>query len=89
MKSFALVKLIRATGKDTTDVTHSYEILTHNMNGSTTVRLDVKDGEKNREYCKTLKMRGERHAIRYLNTHTYVTIPESEYEERLAQWKQE
>jgi hypothetical protein len=89
IKSFALVKLVRATGKDTSDLAFGYEVLTHNMNGSVSTRLDVKDVIVKREYCKELKMRGKRHAVRYLNTTQYIAISEQEYDELVTEFLQE
>ena len=88
-KSFTLVKLVRATGINTSDVCFGYEVLTHNMNGSVSTRLDVKDNVVKREYNKELKMRGERHAVRYLNTTKYILITEEEYNELLIEFLQE
>lgn len=85
-KSFTLVKLVKATGKDTSDLAFGYELLTHNMNGSVSTRLDVKDNVVRRDFNKDLKMRGERHAVRYLNTTKYVMITEEEYNELVIEF---
>lgn len=90
MKSFSLVKLIRATGTDVCDVGFSYEILIHPMRGEAETKLNVKDNDKNRDYSKSLKMRdGKNHAVRYLNSYTWNIITKEEYEALLTQWNLE
>lgn len=90
MKSFSLVKLLRATGTNSGNVGFSYEILIHPMRGEARTELDVKDNDKNRDYSKSLKMRGDNnHAVRYLNSYTWTIVSKEEYEVLLTQWNLE
>lgn len=90
MKSFSLVKLLRATGIDVCNVGFSYEMLIHPMRGEARTELNVKDNDKNRDYSKSLKMRGDNnHAVRYLNSYTWTIVSKEEYEALLTQWNLE
>lgn len=60
------------------------------MRGEARTELNVKDNDKNRDYSKSLKMRGDNnHAVRHLNSYTWTIITKEQYEVLLTQWNLE
>ena len=88
MKSMQLIKLIRAV--DATELNpYSYEYESHSLYGNKECGL-IKETIKSQLYGKGLRMTGKKnHAVRYLNTWSWVLISEARYNELLFQWNNE
>jgi hypothetical protein len=88
MKSLSLIKLVRAV--DATDNNpYSYEYESCCLNGRKESGV-IKERVKSQLYGKTLRMTGKKnHAVRYLNTWSWVVISEAKYNELLFRWTTE
>ena len=88
MKSMSLVKLVRAI--DATDNNpYSYEYESHSLSGHKESGV-IKERVKSQMYGKSLRMTGKKnHAVRYLNTWSWVVISEAKYNELLFRWDTE
>ena len=90
MKSLSLVKLVRAIdATDNNSYSYSYEYELHSLNGRKEFGV-IKERAKSQMYGKLLRMTGKKnHAVRYLNTWSWVVISEAKYNELLFRWDTE
>lgn len=88
MKSLQLIKLVRAV--DATELNpFSYEYEHHCLRGRKEHGV-IKDTVKSKIYGKDLKMTRKRnHAVKYLNTWSWVLISEAKYNELLFRYNSE
>ena len=88
MKSMQLIKLVKSVNATKLNP-FSYEYEHHCLRGIKE-RSIIKDVVKSKIYGKDLKMTGRKnHAVKYLNTWSWVIISEAKYNELLFRYNSE